>query len=131
MSMYIDLTLTYTKRTRGCTTETTRTARFDEESTRFFASLHDFTEDYAAIFKDAQRLGKEGEQFILSLSSGDWDGEHFQTYNLWVARGCDYVGVDDNNKPFIYLLPEPQYTRAEWDMMLYPDPIKSLAEANV
>ena len=131
MSRHIDLTLSYTKHTRGCTTETTRTARLDDSATYFFEALHNFTEDYTALFKDAQRLGKEGEQFLLSLSSGDWDGDHFQNYNLWVARGCDCVGVDDNNKPFIYLLPETQYTSASWDMMLYSDPIKSLAEANL
>lgn len=94
-------------------------------------TLLEFQQDSKKIVKEAIKLAEDGCSFRLSVSIDTiHSGEDCTCYG-WTASDPLSVAEDDNGKKYIHLDADTSTSTPEWwDMVLYPDLLKSLAEAH-
>lgn len=99
-----------------------------------FQSLIDFQKEAKKLFNQAVKAVKSGTYMRFEINVLTYKDSHsliLEKIDSWYTNSQDCLGTDDNNKEFIYLSPDTKYTKESWDMCIYPDIIKSLAEAGI
>lgn len=130
----VSLNLHYYKYDRTGTTDINRNASFTFSEDSRLDSLLEFQQDSRKIIKEAIRLADNGDfWYNLSLCVDIWHDDGSLTMYGWSADDSLCVGEDDSGKKYIHFEADHENsdTPEHWDMIVYPDIIKSLADAHV
>lgn len=107
---------------------------FDSDTT--FESLLEFQSEARRLFQQVVRAAKAGKTYeytvtMLKYKNGTMDLEDTEVWYANSYDGLDNVGTDDNGKEYIHLNPDIPTTASHWDMCMYADVMRSLAEAHI
>ena len=131
-SIHINLTTTAYK--ANGRVEKSTNARMTLSKETSFQSLIDFQKEAKKLFNQAVKAVKANVYMrfeIDVLTYKDSNSLILEKIDSWYTNDPNCLGTDDSNKEYIYLSPDTRYTKECWDMCIYSDIIKSLAEAGV
>lgn len=137
---FISVDFEYERRTKGETTKTKMEARLTLKGSTTFDEIEEFRRQFANIYKRAKSLLKAYDRWDdFTISVGDYEksddeysmfGVKSAGFNSWVLDS--YNQGDPNDAEFtLYAEPNTRYTSECWDMLVYSDIIRTLAEAHV
>jgi hypothetical protein len=105
---------------------------FDADTT--FEALIKFQKEAKKIFRSALKAAEAGNYYEYTLTVLTYKDGTMELLegNSWTADSReDKIGRDDNEKEYIYLLPDGRNENQSWDMCMYADVTSSLAEAHI